>query len=75
MEQIEGTHQQCLYAILIKCMVVHGITLKPCNAISGYNPTLQILQCSANYTDVFGASFAFIAHCSEQFMIPETPQY
>ena len=44
-EQIEGTHYQCLCAILIKCVVFYGISLKPCNAGSSYIPTLQILYC------------------------------
>ena len=43
MEQIEGTHYQCLFAILIKCVVFYGVSLKPCNVGSGYNPTLKIL--------------------------------
>jgi hypothetical protein len=49
-------------------VVFYGVSLKPCNAGSGYNPTLQILYCSTIFAEVIGASLVFIAH-------PETSQY
>ena len=66
MEQFEGIQKQCLGAILIKYVVFYGISLKPCNSGSGYNPTLWILQCSTDFTEDIGASLVSIAHCSEQ---------
>ena len=63
MDKTPGTF---LCAILVKCMVVYGISLKPSNIESGYNPTLWVLQCSTNFAEVFGASLVFVAHCSEQ---------
>ena len=55
--------KQCLCAIFIKYV---GISLKPCNSESSYNPTLRILQCNTDLTEIIGASLVFIAHCSKQ---------
>ena len=66
MEHFEGMQEQFLRAILIKYVVFYGISLKPCNAGSGYNPLLQILQRSTNFTEHIGASLVSIAHCSKQ---------
>ena len=66
MEQFEGIQKQCLRAILVKYVAFYGISLKPCNSGSGYNPTLWILQCSTDFTEDIGASLVSIAHCSEQ---------
>ena len=65
MEHFEGMQEQFLRAILIKYVVFYGISLKPCNSGSGYNPTLRILQCSTDFTEDIGASLVSIAHCSE----------
>ena len=66
MEHIEGIQKQCLCVILIKYVVFYGIFLKPWNSGSGYNPKLQRLQYSTDFTEGIGASLMSIAHCSEQ---------
>ena len=48
----------------IEYVVFYGISLMPCNAGSGYNPTLWILQCSAIFAEACGANLVFVAHCS-----------
>ena len=65
MEQVEVIHQQYLCATVVEYVVFYGVFLKPCNAGSGYNPTLWILQCSAIFAEACGASLVFVAHCSE----------
>ena len=51
-----------LCATVVKYVIFYGVSLKLCNTGSGYNPTLGILQCSA---EACGASLVFIAHRSE----------
>ncbi|MCG8623740.1 MAG: hypothetical protein MJE68_17320 [Proteobacteria bacterium] len=65
MEQGEVIHQQYLCATVVEYVVFYGVFLKPCNAGSGYNPTLWILQCSAIFAEACGASLVFVAHYSE----------
>ena len=52
-----------LRAILVKYVVYYGISLKPCNTGSGYNPILWVLQCCAKFPEVFDASLVVVAHC------------
>ena len=66
MEQIEAPYNPFLCAIPVKCVVFYGISPKPCNTGCGYSPTVWILQCSANFPEVFDASLVFVAHCNEQ---------
>ena len=61
-----ATYKHFLCVIILKCVIFYGISLKPCNTGSGYNPTLWVLQRSANFLDVFGANLVFVASCSEQ---------
>ena len=56
MEQIEVIHYQYLCAIVVESVVFYEVSRKPCNAGSGYNPTLQVLQCSAIFAEACGAS-------------------